>query len=212
MAMQQLLCMKERHRRPITALGYHAARRECLTGFEDGVIKWWDMESGRVSLHTKEHTGRVTHFLSWPQARLLFSASNDHSVLVWAPGGTVLDRILLDYPIFTLAISLTRHLLLCGSKGRLLAFPLDESRESGHVVNMSQGFSDQTHTDIVSCIACLGNQIYTAGFDKKLLIFDTYQTPGRRGLTTKYSIPHAHNAAITHLMLVRQQETTRMGS
>ncbi|KAJ6667812.1 hypothetical protein lerEdw1_016133 [Lerista edwardsae] len=210
MAMKQLLCMKECHRRPITALGYHAARRECLTGFEDGVIKWWDMESGRVSLCTKEHAGRITQFLSWPQARLLFSASIDYSVLVWAPGGTVLDRILLDYPIFTLAISLTRQLLLCGSKGCLVAFPLDESRESGHVVNMSESFSNHTHTDIVSCITCLDNQIYSAGFDKRLLIFDTYQTPGRKGLATKHSIPRAHNAAITHLLLVRQQETTRM--
>lgn len=46
-------------------------------------------------------------------------------------------------------------------------------------------------------------------YDKKLLIFDTYQTPGRKGLTTKHCIPRAHRAAITHLLLVRQQETTR---
>ncbi|KAH0629939.1 hypothetical protein JD844_012433, partial [Phrynosoma platyrhinos] len=209
MAMQEHLRMKECHRSPITALGYHAVRGECLTGFADGVIKWWDMESGRMALCTKEHAGWVTHFLSWTQARLLFSASNDSSVLVWAAGGTVLDRLLLGYPIFTLAISLSRHLLLCGSKGRLMAFPLDERRESGHVVHMTKGFSEQTHTDIVSCISCLDNQIYTAGYDRKLLIFDTYQTRGRKGLTTKYCIQHAHNAAITHLLLVRHQETTR---
>ncbi|KAL8212212.1 UNVERIFIED_CONTAM: hypothetical protein K2H54_040728 [Gekko kuhli] len=237
--MQQHLRIREYHRRPVTALGYHAARRECLTGFEDGVIKWWDMENGRVSLRTREHAGRVTQFLSWIQARLLFSASNDSSVIVWAPGGTVLDRIQLGYPIFTLAISPARHLLLCGSKGRLVAFPLDERRESGHVVNLSQGFSDQTHTDIVSCITCLDNNIYTAGalpklctalegndysvkgysnvapqvalrYDKRLLIFDTYQSPSRKGLTTKHCISRAHRAAITHLLLVRQQETTRV--
>ncbi|XP_053155947.1 uncharacterized protein LOC128346552 [Hemicordylus capensis] len=210
MAMQQHLRVKECHCRPITALGYHAARRECLTGFEDGVIKWWDMESGRVSLRTKEHAGRVTHFLSWAQARLLFSASNDSSMLVWSPSGTLLDHISLGYPVFTLAISLARLLLLCGSKGRLVAFPLDEKRESGCVIKVTQGFSDRTHTDIVSCITCQDNHIYTAGYDKKLLIFDTYQTPGRTSLTTKHCIPRAHHAAITHLLLVRQQETTRM--
>ncbi|XP_062977640.1 uncharacterized protein LOC134395408 [Elgaria multicarinata webbii] len=210
MAMQEHLRVKECHRHAITALGYHTARRECLTGFEDGVIKWWDTESGRLSLRTKEHAGWVTHFLSWSQARLLFSASNDSSVLVWAAGGTVLDRLLLGYPIFTLAISLARHLLLCGSKGRLMAFPLDEKRDSGHTVNMSQGFSEQTHTDIVSCIACLDNQIYTTGYDKRLLIFDTYQSPGKKGLTTKHCVSRAHNAAITQLLLVRQQETTRV--
>nr|XP_060621645.1 uncharacterized protein LOC132769061 isoform X1 [Anolis sagrei ordinatus] len=210
MAMQEHLRIKECHRSPITALGYHTARRECLTGFADGVIKWWDMESGRMALRTKEHSGWVTHFLSWVPARLLFSASNDSSVLVWAAGGTVLDRILLGYPIFTLAISLARHLLLCGSKGRLVAFPLDERRESGHVVHMAQGYSEQTHTDIVSCISCLDNQIYTAGYDGKLLIFDTYQTLGRKVLTAKHCIRSAHNAAITHLLLVRHQETTRV--
>ncbi|XP_039190052.1 uncharacterized protein LOC120304029 isoform X2 [Crotalus tigris] len=210
MAMQEHLRIKERHHCSITALGYHSARRECLTGFEDGVIKWWDMESGHMTLCTKEHAGWVTHFLSWIQARLLFSASNDSSVLVWAPGGTVLDRILLGYPIFTLAISLARHLLLCGSKGRLMVFPLDEKRESGHIVNITQSFSEWTHKDIVSCITCLDNHIYTAGYDKKLLIFDTYQTSGRKGLTKKQCISRAHNAAITHLILVRQQETTRV--
>ncbi|ETE73442.1 hypothetical protein L345_00720, partial [Ophiophagus hannah] len=168
------------------------------------------MESGHMTLCSKEHAGWVTHFLSWIQARLLFSASNDSSVLVWAPGGTVLDRILLGYPIFTLAISLTRHLLLCGSKGRLTVFPLDEKRESGHTVNVTQSFSEWTHKDIVSCITCLDNHIYTAGYDKKLLIFDTYQTLGRKGLTKKQCISRAHNAAITHLILVRQQETTRV--
>ncbi|KAG8128408.1 hypothetical protein E2320_015249, partial [Naja naja] len=204
MAMQEHLRIKERHHCSITALGYHSARREY------GVIKWWDMESGHMTLCSKEHAGWVTYFLSWIQARLLFSASNDSSVLVWAPGGTVLDRILLGYPIFTLAISLTRHLLLCGSKGRLTVFPLDEKRESGHTVNLTQSFSEWTHKDIVSCITCLDNYIYTAGYDKKLLIFDTYQTLGRKGLTKKQCISRAHNAAITHLILVRQQETTRL--
>ncbi|XP_077182312.1 uncharacterized protein LOC143832194 isoform X2 [Paroedura picta] len=210
MAMQQHLRVREHHRYPITALGYHAARRECLTGFEDGVIKWWDMENGHMSLRAKEHAGRITQFLSWLQGRLLFSASNDSSVIAWAPGGTILDRIQLGYPIFTLAISLAHHLLLCGSKGRLVAFPLDETRESGHVINLSQGFSDQTHTDIVSCIACLDNNIYTVGYDKRLLIVDTYQSPSRKGLTVKHCVSQAHRAAITHLLLVRQQETTRV--
>nr|XP_020645979.1 vegetative incompatibility protein HET-E-1-like isoform X2 [Pogona vitticeps] len=210
MAMQEHLRMKEHHRSPITALGYHTARRECVTGFKDGMIKWWDMENGRVSLQAKEHAGWVTHFVSWTQGRLFFSASNDSSVLVWSTSGTVLERLLIGHPVFTMAINLTRHLLLCGSKGRLMIFPLDERKESGRVINMAHGFSDYTHKDIVSCITCLDNHIYTAGYDRRLLIFDTYQTPGRKKLTAKHCIPHAHNAAITHLLLVRQQETTRL--
>lgn len=46
-------------------------------------------------------------------------------------------------------------------------------------------------------------------YDKRLLIFDTYQSPSRKSLTTKHCISRAHKAAITHLLLVRQQETTR---
>ncbi|KAJ7316603.1 hypothetical protein JRQ81_002765 [Phrynocephalus forsythii] len=210
MAMQEHLRLKEHHRSPITALGYHTARRECVTGFRDGMIKWFDMENGRVSLRAKEHAGWVTHFLSWAKARLFFSASNDSSVLVWSTSGTVLERLLIGHPVFTMAISLARHLLLCGSKGRLMIFPLDERKESGSVINMAQGFSDYTHKDIVSCITCLDNQIFTAGYDRRLLIFDTYQTPGRKSLTAKHCIPRAHNAGITHLLVVRQQETTRL--
>nr|XP_005992462.1 PREDICTED: periodic tryptophan protein 2-like [Latimeria chalumnae] len=96
MSVQKQLTIHDCHNRPITALGYHPARREFLTGFEDGVIKWWNLEGGRDALSSIEHSGMITSFLYWVDPKLMFSSSNDGTVIVWTPGATVLDRIVMQ--------------------------------------------------------------------------------------------------------------------
>ncbi|KAM4675996.1 uncharacterized protein O3C94_008633 [Discoglossus pictus] len=209
MAMQKHLNVRECHQRPITALGFHAAKREFLTGFEDGMIKWWDLDSGRLSQTTSEHSGMITHLLYWAETKLVLSSSNDGTLIAWTSGAVVFDRIKLGSPIFSLAINLRRQLLVCGFKNHLSVYQLDEKKTSGHVINLKQSCSDNKHTDIVSCIVTLDSQIYTVGYDRKFLIFDTYQTPEKISLTVVHCNLRAHEAGITHLLLVRERETTR---
>ncbi|KAM8972028.1 uncharacterized protein RCH25_017640 [Pelodytes ibericus] len=209
MAMQKHLSVRDCHSRSITALGFHTARREFLTGFEDGVIKWWDLDSGCLSQSAAEHSGMVTNLLYWAETRLVFSSSNDGMLIAWTSGAVVFDKIKLGSPIFSIAINLRRQLLVCGFKKCLYVYPLDEKKISGHIINLKKRFSDHSHTDIVSCIVCLDNQIYTVGYDRKFIIFDTYQTPEKVCLTAVQCNSHAHLAGITNLLLVRERENTR---
>ncbi|XP_075456977.1 uncharacterized protein LOC142495400 isoform X2 [Ascaphus truei] len=209
MAMQKHLSVQGCHQRSITALGFHSARREFLTGFEDGVIKWWDLDNGRLSQSAAEHAGMVTHLLYWAETKLVLSSSNDGMLIAWTAGAVVFDRIKLGSPIFSIAINIRRQLLVCGFKKHLSVYPLDERKTSGHVINLKKRFSDHRHTDIVSCVVTLDNRIYTAGYDKKFIIFDTYQTAEKTCLTAVRCNSRAHEAGIIHLLLVRESESTR---
>ncbi|CAH2277302.1 uncharacterized WD repeat-containing alr2800-like [Pelobates cultripes] len=209
MAMQKHLSVRDCHSRSITALGFNSARREFLTGFEDGVIKWWDLESGRQSQSAAEHSGMVTNILYWAEKRLVFSSSNDGTLIAWTSGSVVFDKVKLGSPIFSLAINLRRQLLVCGFSKCLSVYPLDENKTSGHAINLKKRFLDHSHTDIVSCIVCLDSQIYTVGYDRKFIIFDTYQTPEKICITPVHCVSRAHDAGILHLLLVRERENTR---
>ncbi|XP_040200393.1 uncharacterized WD repeat-containing protein alr2800-like [Rana temporaria] len=209
MAMQKHISVRDCHLRSITALGYHSARREFLTGFEDGVIKWWDLDSGNLSQSASKHSGMVTNLLYWADTKLIFSSSNDGTLIVWTSGAVVLDKIKLGSPIFSIAINFRRHLLVCGFKTHLTIYPLDEQKTCGHVINLKKSFSDHQHVDIVSCIVSLDSQIFTVGYDRKFLILDTYQTPEKICLRAVHCNSRAHDAGITHLLLIRDRECTR---
>ncbi|MBN3297339.1 CWF17 factor, partial [Amia calva] len=176
----------------------------------DGVIKWWDAESGRMSSSAAEHSGMVTSFLYWAEAKLLLSASNDGTVLAWTTGATVCDKIELGRPVFSMAMNHRRHQLVCGFKSRLTVYSLDEKRVCGHIIKTSESNSDHRHKDIVSCIVCHDTQVYTGGYDKRFMVFDTSSYPNASGLTAVQCNSSAHEAGITTLLLLKQRENTRL--
>ncbi|XP_038651245.1 uncharacterized protein LOC119965065 [Scyliorhinus canicula] len=210
MSMQKHLTVTDCHNRSVSALGYHLARREFLTGFDDGVIKWWDLETGQLSFSVFEHTGMITQFLYWAEPKLLLSASNDGTIVVWTVGATVFDRIMLNTSIFCMAINHRRHQLICGVKKQLRVFTLDDKKESGHVLDVGKSFTDRRHKDIVSAVVCLDTRIYSAGYDKKLIIYNTSSYPNSKTLQVVNCNHNAHDAGITNLMIVREYESTRL--
>ncbi|XP_051870391.1 uncharacterized protein LOC127569629 [Pristis pectinata] len=215
MSMQKHLTISDCHSRSVSALGYHSARREFLTGFEDGVIKWWDLETGQLTFTVFEHTGMITQLLYWVEPKLLFSSSNDGTILVWTIGATVFDRITLNASVFCMAINHRRHQLICGFKNQLRVFPLDEKKDSGHVLDLGKSFTNHRHKDIVSAVVCLDTRIYSllvsaSKYDKKLIIYNTSSYPNSRTLQVVHCNPSAHDAGITNLMVVREMESTRL--
>ncbi|XP_059845997.1 uncharacterized protein LOC132405308 isoform X3 [Hypanus sabinus] len=210
MSMQKHRTISVCHRRSVSALGYHLARRELLTGFEDGAIKWWDLETGYSTFCVSEHTGMITQLLYWAEHKLLFSSSNDGTIVVWTIGATVFDRIMLNASVFCMAINHRRHQLICGFKNQLRVFPLDEKKDSGHVLDLGKSFTNCKHKDIVSAVVCLDTRIYSAGYDKKLIIYNTSSYPNSRTLQVIHCNSTAHDAGITNLMVVREMESTRL--
>ncbi|WAQ99882.1 MHCKB-like protein [Mya arenaria] len=199
MAMEKLYAVRDTHTRSITALGYNPARREILMGCEDGVIKTWESESGKQVSVTCEHKGWITDFLYWTETKLMLSSANDRNIIAWAPGGGIHDRITIGVPVYCMAINLRRFQLVCGVNGGIRVYALDENKESGHVINCNRVlYVAKEHTDIVRCIICTDTRTYSAGYDQRLIIYDSSFT-GDNSLEAINIINNAHDAGISIL-------------
>lgn len=59
----------------------------------DGVMKWFEQDSGKLMLTSTEHKGWVTAFEYWYEPKILLSAANDGNIIAWGSGGNIMDRI-----------------------------------------------------------------------------------------------------------------------
>ncbi|KAH3833025.1 hypothetical protein DPMN_106327 [Dreissena polymorpha] len=187
--------------------GYNPVRREILMGCEDGVIKTWESESGKQISVAYEHKGWITDFLYWSETKLMLSSANDRNIIAWASGGGVYDRINIGVPVYCMGICARRHQLqiFCGVNGGIRIYALDEKRESGHVINCNRVlYIAKEHTDIVRCILCTDSRTYSAGYDQRLIIYETLT--GDNSLKTFAIINGAHDAGISCLLLAKDNE------
>lgn len=205
MAMEKLYTIRDTHTRSITAIGYNPGRREILIGCEDGVIKTYEAEGGKLVMVITEHKGWVTDFLYWHDCKVMLSAANDGYILAWSSGGGVSDRIPIGMPVYCMAINPRRHQLVCGVNGGIRVYALDENRDSGHVINNDVLFIACEHKDIVRCIICNESRIYSAGYDHRLVIYDSSYT-GDNSLEPIFQNPTAHDAGISCLLLAKDNE------
>jgi len=53
----------------------------------DGLIKWWEQDTGKLMLTCTEHTGLITDFQYWADQKLLLSSGNDGLIMAWGSGG-----------------------------------------------------------------------------------------------------------------------------
>ncbi|XP_074652528.1 uncharacterized protein LOC141906930 [Tubulanus polymorphus] len=205
MAMEKQYVLRETHTRTITALGYNPSRREILMGCEDGVIKIWESEGGKLVQAVHEHRGWITDFLFWNESKLMLSAANDGIIIAWAPGGGIYDKIYVGCPVYCMTINPRRHQLICGVNGSVRVFDLDENKECGHIINLQTQYIAKEHTDIVKCVVCHEGRVYTGGYDQKLIIYDSSYT-GNRTIRPLYVNVQAHDAGISCLVLAKDNE------
>ncbi|XP_076443785.1 uncharacterized protein LOC143282138 isoform X2 [Babylonia areolata] len=204
MAMERQYMIRETHTRALTAVGFNPARREILVGCEDGVVKTFEAESGKLVSTFYEHKGWITDFMYWSDTKLMISSANDGDLIAWGSGGGISDRIKIGMPVYCMAINPRRHQLVCGVNGGIRVYALDEERECGHIINNKLLYFAREHTDIVRCIMCLDSRIYSVGYDQKLVIYDSSYT-GDFSLDPIFNNV-IHDAGITCLVLARDSE------
>ncbi|XP_078725023.1 uncharacterized protein LOC144942137 [Lampetra fluviatilis] len=213
MAMQLHFVSRDTHNRgAITALGYHPCRREILTGHQDGVIKWWESETGRLLLTSSEHQGWVTHFVFWHEAKLLLSSSNDGSIVAWSAAATLLDRIQVGSSVYCMAGLGHWQKLACGTRCGLRAVRLSDGKGTARVLdspaNLSVAADKHGAAGVVCCMASNDGRLYTGGYGGTLAIYDVSSPAGESDVSLLHCNPRAHDAGITCLALPTDDRST----
>lgn len=191
----------------VTAIAFHPVRREIVAGFEDGSMKWWEQDSGKLMMTTREHTGWVTDFIFIHQRKYFFSCSHDGFVVVWGSGGNVLEKIRIGGPIYTVAHNIRRGQLVLGMTNSIMLYWLDFDQKATTCLNISNPEHSRDHTDIVNCVVCNESRVYTAGYDCRMCIYDT--TFGKAGLSLIYRNNYAHEAGITCMIMIRDNDNNK---
>lgn len=200
MSMEKDYIIHETHSRPITAIGSSSARREIYLGFEDGVIKSIEVDSGKHIQTYIEHKGWVTSFLYWPQLKLLFSASNDSVIVIIGPGGNVVDKIYIGKPVYCMAINERRKEMIFGVANGLQFHKMYQSRHKNHYLDIRPTSTVHEHFDIVRCVLTSDSHIYSAGYDGALVIYDCHYT-GKDSAVRCFKNKSAHDAGISCMLV-----------
>jgi len=190
----------------ITAIGFNPARREVVAGFEDGTMRFWEADKGKFVKSLRPHKGWVTDLLFVQRKNLLFSCSQDGSIIVWGSGGNILERLEVGEPIYVFEYNVLREQLILGIKNKVAVYWLDFEYRAKSVFSKEKPSFSYEHTDIVTCVNCSDSRVYSAGFDSKMCIYDTTIVPGKVGLTLIHKNDQAHEAGITCMTILQDSD------
>ncbi|RKP03096.1 hypothetical protein CXG81DRAFT_10019 [Caulochytrium protostelioides] len=170
--------VREIHARTVTAIQYNSSRRELYTAGEDGLIRIWDL-------------------------------------IAWNANGKLLHRMRTGHPIYALTFNSRRQHIMAGGNGRVSLWqivtmddptPVHLSVSLGDVARIvTAPVVDTEHTDLVTCLVSAEGRFYSAGYDGKLLIYDSTSHSQLR-LRTALVIRHAHHAAISALAYAKDSD------
>ncbi|XP_019851105.1 PREDICTED: nuclear distribution protein nudF 1-like [Amphimedon queenslandica] len=200
---------------PVTAFTYHPLRREIVTGHEDGLIKTWDADTGKSTLSLKKHEGMITDLLYWATGRLLISSSLDGSIIQWAPSGAINGANDIGQAIYSMCWYQKLNGLVVGCLCNLsVLLPSGQYGTLGLPLLTKGGYTISSHTDIIRCIETDGNKVFSAGYDKRLCVYDvsglhSAHTPE---LHLVYTKERAHDAAVTCLWVDSETDWVFTGS
>jgi len=205
--MQKIHVIKDSNTKQIISLGYNPLKHEILAGCEDGTIKTWDCMGDNIGKLTRtchEHNGWVNCFLYWSDQKLMLSAANDGKIIAWGSSMLPASVAKIGMPIYSMAWNVRRNQLILGLNASIRVYTLCDPMKEGKIL-ADKAFIAKDHTDLVTGIVCYETRVYSAGYDRKICIYDSYAYPGKKGLklVTCFS---AHESGITILKLARDNE------
>ncbi|KAI8810660.1 WD40-repeat-containing domain protein [Cladochytrium replicatum] len=166
MAMEYRQTIADAHPKPILCVQYNPWRREIYTGGE-----------------------------------VLFSVGLDGNLIVWGPSGKILQKLQTDDPIYSIAFNLRRQQILVGCSKKVRLFQVTSNDDTTAALMQFEvlerrSVCNHDHSDIVSCIVSCEGRFYSAGYDRKIIIYDTTHH-GVLRIKVASVINNAHEAAIS---------------
>lgn len=194
--------IRDAHPKPILCAQYNPIRRELYTAGEDANIKVWEYETKKHTATFTAHTGWITGMVYSKELKVLFSVSIDGFIIAWSATGKVLQKIQTGSPIYCLAHDPRREKILVGQNKLVRLFLL---RDDGTEILDRKTVTCNEHSDIVSCIISCESKFYSAGYDRKIIIYDISHHGELRIFPTR-KIKNCHDSAISTLVFGRDAD------
>ena len=122
MAMEVWRVVPDAHGEPMMCVACNRARSELYSGGQDGLVKLWDLDTGKLLRVQAGHRGWVTGLLWVPALQTLFSGSVDGTVVAWGRKGKEVQAVDTGGPVFCLAWDQKRKQVVVGGNGQVLLF------------------------------------------------------------------------------------------
>ena len=120
------------HRGELGAVAYHPDGRLLATGGQDGVVRIWNAETGKLE-RLLVGDGHAISSLAWsPDGKVLAEGTFGHAIFVWQTDmGVCLRRLDLDDRVFALSWSPDGRELATGSGDKLRVLPASVKNPTG---------------------------------------------------------------------------------
>jgi WD40 repeat protein len=207
--MERRLCVSSTHKAAVSALAYQPVRREIITGHEDGSLKFWEGDAGKHTETVQQHKGWISDLHYWSEGKILFSCSVDGRVVLWSSCNVPYDTVLVGQPVFSLMWLSRKSLLLLGTgRGLGLLRKSGKLAANGLPLLWHRVSWSPVHSGVVRCLSSAGSKVYTAGYDRRLVVQEVVSLAGdgESPLKTLHVNPEAHDAGITCLQVAKDTD------
>ncbi|KAJ2997848.1 hypothetical protein HDV02_005118 [Globomyces sp. JEL0801] len=208
MAMEFRHAIMDIHPKPVLCVQYNPFRREIMTAGE---------EFGNQNLGNFFHVGQnisdglPIYYIDYSkELKVLFSSSIDGYIIAWGPSGKPLQKIQTGSPVYCLAYNFRRQQIMAGQNKKVRLFQLigeDALSKVTTDVLEKKSVSCSEHLDIVSCLVSCEGRFYSAGYDRKIVIYDVPHH-GDLKLRVASTIKDAHDASISCMIFGKDADNS----
>ncbi|KAJ3261749.1 hypothetical protein HK103_004700 [Boothiomyces macroporosus] len=164
---------------------------------DQGFIKGYLSPDRKIIVFRKSGDTFPSPYNYSKEIKVLFSCSIDGNIIAWGSSGKILQKIQTGGPVYCLAYNFRRQQIMAGQNKKVRLFQLiGEDTHTTTDVLEKKSVSCSEHYDIVSCIVSCEGRFYSAGYDRKIVIYDVPHH-GDLKLRVTNSIKEAHDASIS---------------
>lgn len=158
------------HRMNTTAMAFSRDSRFLLTGGQDRRILMWEMDSNTNTLQQRQefmfHTGAITSLVFGPSLKMIFSASDDGTIVIYDLIKKIQRKIDHKTPILNIAVSTDQRNIFVADQSAIIT---QYDAIKGTVLKTFAGHTDQVNQIVLSLDR---KYMISASSDKTAIVWD----------------------------------------